>query len=34
MVMNNELSFKKNIKNLNYIASIRKISILLMQSII
>lgn len=28
MVMNNRLSFKKNIKNLNYIASIRKISIL------
>lgn len=28
MVMNNRLSFKKNIKNLNYIVSIRKISIL------
>lgn len=28
MMMNNRLSFKKNIKNLNYIASIRKISIL------
>lgn len=28
IVMNNRLSFKKNIKNLNYIVSIRKISIL------